>query len=452
MTKQKFAQHANSEMVSKMKRKLTQQSLFQSLERGVAGIPDDRKGNNTKHSIRDTMFIAFSTFFLQSKSLDNHIELLNKAQGRKNRSLIGIKEIPTPNQIRNILDPIDPSFLYEVQDDLIFQMQRSGVLKEFLTGEEFGYLMPLDGTEYFRSKCISCPSCCQVHHGNGTIDYHHRVLLSGLCHPTQDIFLPVTQEFIVRQDGVEKEDCELNAGYRWIKRLRERHPQMKLTILADDLFCKQPFLEKVLKGRMNFIIACKPGSHKTLYEWIDLSRKGGELATKKIKRREGKQWLEETYEYANNVPIKDAEKALHVGFVQVTTVERDTRKIIGIQAFVTNVTVTVDNCICISSFGRKKWKIENEGNNTLKNLGYHLEHNYGHGKQNLSAIFVTLMLMAFMMHTILSLINQEGFAAIRKMYDTMHSCMEAIRGVFRLIRCTTWEQLYQIGQVGLDTS
>jgi hypothetical protein len=34
--------------------------------------------------------------------------------------------------------------------------------------------------------------------------------------------------------------------------------------------------------------------------------------------------------------------------------------------------------------GRCRWKIENECFNTLKNQGYHLEHNYGHGQKNLS--------------------------------------------------------------------
>lgn len=62
--KQKFAQNANSEMVSKKKRKLTQNSLFQSLEDGIVNIPDDRHANNTRYAIRDTIFIAFSTAIL----------------------------------------------------------------------------------------------------------------------------------------------------------------------------------------------------------------------------------------------------------------------------------------------------------------------------------------------------------------------------------------------------
>src|SRR5438034_7632904 len=46
--------------------------------------------------------------------------------------------------------------------------------------------------------------------------------------------------------------------------------------------------------------------------------------------------------------------------------------------------------------GRARWKIENETFNTLKNQGYHFEHNYGHGAQPLSVVFAMLMMLAFL--------------------------------------------------------
>ena len=46
--------------------------------------------------------------------------------------------------------------------------------------------------------------------------------------------------------------------------------------------------------------------------------------------------------------------------------------------------------------GRARWKIENETFNTLKNQGYHFEHNYGHGFQHLSTVLMMLMMLAFL--------------------------------------------------------
>lgn len=195
-----------------MKKKLTQYSLFQSLECAISTIPDHRSLNHTTHSLRDAIFVSFSGFFLQARSLKGHIDFLKKSKASKNKkSLFNIQSIPTDNQVRNIIDPISTSHFEEAQDDIIFKMQRSGVLREFkktIKGKsqpvEMGHLVGLDGIEYFRSKKIHCDCCCQVHHKDESIDYFHRALLGGLIHPVRDLFLPITQEFIVKQDGLKR--------------------------------------------------------------------------------------------------------------------------------------------------------------------------------------------------------------------------------------------------------
>ncbi len=45
--------------------------------------------------------------------------------------------------------------------------------------------------------------------------------------------------------------------------------------------------------------------------------------------------------------------------------------------------------------------IENENNHVLKTKGYHIEHNFGHGKQSLSAFLLRLNLLALLFHTVL---------------------------------------------------
>jgi hypothetical protein len=59
--------------------------------------------------------------------------------------------------------------------------------------------------------------------------------------------------------------------------------------------------------------------------------------------------------------------------------------------------LNANNVINIATAGRSRWKIENENNNTLKTKGYHLDHNFGHGKENL---FKTLCSLAFLFHTV----------------------------------------------------
>ena len=65
-------------------------------------------------------------------------------------------------------------------------------------------------------------------------------------------------------------------------------------------------------------------------------------------------------------------------------------------AWVTDIEITDDNVFELMRGARARWKIENETFNTLKNQGYHFEHNFGHGNKNLSNVFANMMLLAFL--------------------------------------------------------
>ena len=76
------------------------------------------------------------------------------------------------------------------------------------------------------------------------------------------------------------------------------------------------------------------------------------------------------------------------------------------------VPVDADNVENLAAAGRARWKIENETFNTLKTKGYNLEHNFGHGKNNLSAVLATLNLIAFAIHLAAELADKTWKVAI----------------------------------------
>ena len=45
--------------------------------------------------------------------------------------------------------------------------------------------------------------------------------------------------------------------------------------------------------------------------------------------------------------------------------------------WITDIKLNKNNVFTVMKAGRSRWKIENETFNTLKNLAYHFEHNYG---------------------------------------------------------------------------
>jgi len=87
--------------------------------------------------------------------------------------------------------------------------------------------------------------------------------------------IPLSPEAIQNTDGTEKQDCEINAGKRLIKKFRKTHPKLKIIYSDDDLFSNQPFIDELKAANMSFILVAKPSSHIILYEWFtDIKRMG----------------------------------------------------------------------------------------------------------------------------------------------------------------------------------
>ena len=103
------------------------QEMVASLCDSLATIPEHRKGRNTQYEIEDAGLSAFSVFYLQSPSFLAYQQQMRKQQGRDNaKSLFGIENIPSDAQIRNLLDPVDPSLLRESFWEIYGRLQASG--------------------------------------------------------------------------------------------------------------------------------------------------------------------------------------------------------------------------------------------------------------------------------------------------------------------------------------
>jgi hypothetical protein len=77
-----------------------------------------------------------------------------------------------------------------------------------------------------------------------------------------------------------------------------------VTILGDDLYCKQALCEAFIREGLNFILVCKPDPHKTLTEWVAGPAATGDVQTLEVKRRQGKYRYSDTYRFANQVPVR----------------------------------------------------------------------------------------------------------------------------------------------------
>ncbi len=116
-------------------------------------------------------------------------------------------------------------------------------------------------------------------------------------------------------------------------------------------------------------------------------------------------------------------------------------------SWVTDLVIVSDNARHLVRGGRSRWKIENETFNTLKNQGYHFEHNYGHGTQNLSVVFAMLMMLTFLVDQTQQLCCPL-FQAVHKKLGSRRLLWDHLRSHFRHIRFVSMQHLYEVMHSG----
>lgn len=324
-------------------------------------------------SLKDPSLLAF-----QRRALDHNL-----------RSVFGLKAIPCDTQMRTILDEVDPDHLRPVFRDLFRPLQRGKVLEDFVFLHGC-YLVALDGVEYFCSTKVHCDHCLTRQH-NGETYYYHQLLGAVLIHPDFPEVIPLAPEPIQRQDGQGKNDCERNAARRWLQHFRQDHPHLPVIITEDALSSNAPHIRDLQAAHCHFLLGVKPGDHAYLFEQVAqrLETEQGEI-TGEVDVPPGTM---RSYLFLKDLRLNESNPDVRVHFLQCVESRGYDEHV---WTWVTDLNLTAADFGRGARGGRTRWRIENETFNTLKNQGYHFEHNFGHGEKHLAVVLALLMMAAFL--------------------------------------------------------
>jgi hypothetical protein len=413
-------------------------------------LPDHRQPSpNTRYTIQDAVLSAFGIFFTQSPSFLEYQRRLQHTKGRNNaQTLFGVAQIPCDNQVRTLLDPLAPSHLDPVFMEIFTGLEQHHMLDHFrVLGDQL--LVALDGTTYFSSKTIHCPHCLTRQLANGQTLYYHPAITPVIVCPGRPEVIALPPEYIMPQDGQAKQDCEQRAGQRWISKHAKVVAPHQVTLLGDDLYSKQPFCALALQRGFHFILTCKPDSHTTLYERLAFWQANDGIAALERRRWNGRFTEVMRYRYINDVRLRAGDDALSANWFELTIVSAKTGEQLYHNSFITNHRLHADNVADVAQAGRGRWKIENENNNVLKTKGYHLEHNFGHGQQYLSAFLLSLNLLAFLFHTVLEW-SDDQYALLRRVLARRQTFFDDIRALTRYMVFDSWSHLMDFMIQGLE--
>lgn len=421
-------------------KRLTFEAFRDLLAQTFEEISDKRNPQRITWDLPAVLMSAFAMFFFQHPSLLEYQRRMKKQTGRSNLERVwGIAEIPSDTQMREILDGVPTEPLRRVLPATFEQMRRVGWTVKFVTevaGEKY-YTVAVDGSEYFHSTKIRCPGCLRQQSTKGETQYSHLVVAATLTQAGSHEILPLDAEEVRKDDGQPKQDCELTAGKRLVKRLRAEHRQLKLCITGDDLYAHEPFILELRQLRMGFVLVAKPTSHTGLFAGVDELERRGECVHAKWEEGAGSNRRSFEYRSAAHVPLTQSGQ-VRVNFVELWERTKD-GQVCYHNSWVTDFAVTREQEGTIIGIGRSRWKIENEQFNVHKNHGYELEHNYGHGQHTLSMVFYLLNLLAFLAHKVLEF-GDRLYQKCR-VGESRRGLWTMLRSAFYLVEVQSWEAL-----------
>jgi len=270
------------------------------------------------------------------------------------------------------------------------------------------------------------------------------MLGAALIHPDRREVMPLMPEPIVKHDGTEKNDCEREAAKRLIVQLQQDHPHLPLIVTEDSLSSNAPHIQVLQEHNVHYILGVKEGDHAPLCAQVAVAAQAGRVTY--YDRDDSETGLRQRFRFVSNVPLNESHIDLRVNSLECWEWDKDT-----VQHFswVTDLRVNKGTVYQIMRGGRARWRIENETFNTLKNQGYHFEHNYGHGYQHLSVVFAVLMMLAFLVDQVQQLCCPL-FQAVWAKLGSKRRLWERMRALFYAYVLASMHQLFEALFYGLQ--
>jgi len=410
-----------------MRKDLCASGLIKAIHQQFKKIEDPKKSSRKNIvTITDCLMSCFAVFSLKWPSLLQYEEEKKDLIVLENlRNLYLVGSAPSDTYMRERLDELEPEKLRQAFKKVFSIAQRGKVLEqyEFLDGY---YLFSTDGTGHFSSNTIHCANCCIKKHYDGKNTYYHNMMGGSIVHPDKKEVIPFCPEPIKNEDGYTKNDCEQTASKRQLQALRREHPHLKVIVVQDALSDSGPNTQLIESLNMKYLIVSK--RHTFQYAPVE------KILFHEFTDHDGTVYK---YRFINEIPFNGVYRDQKTNCFEYNSVSLKGEVKKG--SWITNIWITKNNVHQLMQGGRARWKIENETFNTLKNQGYHFEHNFGHGKKNLCTVMSFLMVLAFLIDQ-LQMICCESYQEAKRTARTFSSLWEKMRTVFYYIELNSWAE------------
>ena len=272
-----------------------------------------------------------------------------------------------PGTLNYLAENMRPETLENLNADLARRLLRMRCLDRFRLNSE--WLVAVDATELRTYSRRHCEHCLTRPLANGTTQYFHAVLEARLI-LANGMTLYLTSVPIQNPRGkYDKQDCEMKAFPRLADKLKKLFPRLPVCLLGDSLYGCEPVFRICRQKRWSYIVVFKKGRTASLWEE---ARGKCRRRPHNVKTAECSDGTVQHFSWADYLP--HGKEITHAVFCNENCADGSEKQ----WAWVTDHRPDHNNVQTLTNKGgRQRWKIENEGFNTLKNGETGLKHDYG---------------------------------------------------------------------------
>lgn len=365
--------------------------------------PEHRRRKSISYPMGEVVLLGICLFLFRYRSLKSFVrEFRHNSVGIANlNEFFTLSEVPSDDEFRYILSEIPTAFFNRMLKHLHQRLEGKKVIQNWRLLGKYD-LVSIDGSGQLSSYKIKCKKCLSRTNKSGHVMHLHGQLLASLISTNPPASLALAFEPIENageRTEYEKNDCEINAAKRLLRKMKVTYPKRPFCILGDNLFAVLPIAKQIQSNGWNFILTAKPERNQELFSWHD-SMSDHKKQYQFTDNNGGKHF----YEWVNGLPLRQEDSGKNYFFVNLLeyTEMGENGQVLYYNSWVTDILLHERNVKEIARGGRARFNIENSSFNEQKTRGYHTEHNFGHFG-NLPNVFFGLAQIAHLFSEAFSL-------------------------------------------------
>lgn len=368
---------------------------------------DDVRHKASTYELAAHLTACLAIFLFKSTSRNQYNQYREEKQFKKNfRRLFGF-DMPHGDSVQNVMKLLNNDQIEALQHKMVQKLlQRKTFHPSRYRGKWFCIAVDASGVGSYDHERDE--QCLHATSKNGKVTWFHTVLQARLVTP-QGFSVSIATVWIENpEDGeYDKQDCERKAFTRMADKLKTLYPRLPILILADGLYPYEGFFATCKANQWAYCVTFKDGNLPSVWQQanqlapLQLSNTRSEkclLPSGKAIEQEFL-WVTGIVYHGHALNCLECVETVRSANSDTSGDKPQTTRF----AYLTNLPVDVSNIVDTCRVGRLRWKIENEGFNTLKNGGYGMEHQYARKSYTALKNYFQFMQMAHLIHQLMTL-------------------------------------------------